>query len=247
MAIGEDSPARSKPAFWDLMRSLENVRRFDPADLSQNWSSVSPRPSRLVGQYFPNASSVRLLGVMEPVIAASILSTVDPTKLVSLTLDNVQCCDGLIRYNVHSSTRSSLVLQGAWRSRAFDRYVRWFSANAAFVWPGLMRGLLLPLTGRCTGLKSLTVRKVGDRNGEEYDVLRGMNERILLVESVLGTLEDFIFEQGPRHEGQLDTGGRVHPVRMIDWVFGQSVVRVLLAGPWRRLKMINLRWRWGKG
>ena len=81
-----------KHTFWDLMRCLENVRSFDLADLSKVWSSVSPWPSRLKGRYFPNASSIRLLGVMEPIIAASILSTIDPSKLVSLELHNVQCC-----------------------------------------------------------------------------------------------------------------------------------------------------------
>ncbi len=233
---------------WDLMRSLENVRRFDLADLSKNWSTVSPRPSRLKGQYFPNASSVRLLGVMEPVIAASILSTVDPAKLVSLTLDNVQCCGKAPFGTTFTPAPDPLSFSKEHGDAALAKYVKWISADAAFVWPGLMRGLLLPLTGRCTGLKSLTLRKVGDRNAEEYDVLRGMkNERILLVEwasfieSVSGTLEEFRFEQGPRHEGQSDTGGRVHPVRMMDCIFGHSVFPVLLAGPWPRLKMMEVR------
>ena len=39
---------------------------------------------------FPNASSPCLLRGMEPLLAASILSTIDLAKHVSLTLDNVE-------------------------------------------------------------------------------------------------------------------------------------------------------------
>lgn len=238
----------AKPAFWDLMRYLDNVRKFDLADLSQHWSTVSPRPSLLQGPYFPNASAVRLLGVMEPVIAASILSTIDPTKLVSLTLDNVQCCGKAPYGTVFAPVPGSRPSPFKGDTKAIlPQYRKWWSADSDFVWPGLMRGLLKHLTGRCTGLKSLSLRKVGDRNVEECDLLRGMNECFLLAEwsafiqSVSGTLEEFRFEQGPRQERQFDTSIRVHPVRMMDRLFGSTVFPVLLAGPWPRLKMMEVR------
>ncbi|CAF9905941.1 MAG: hypothetical protein ALECFALPRED_001915 [Alectoria fallacina] len=233
----------AKPAFWDLMRCLENIRRFDLADLSKNWSTMSPRASLLQGQYFPNASSIRLLGVMEPVIAASILSTIDPTKLARLTLDNVQCC-GKAPYGTVFAPAPRLRPS---TKAALPEYRKWWSVNSGFVWPGLMRGLLKPLTGRCTGLKSLTLRKVGDRNVEECDVLRRMNECSLLaewssfIESVSGTLEEFQFEQGPRQEFQFGVRGGVHPVRTMDRLFGSIVFPVLLAGPWPCLKVMEVR------
>ncbi|CAD6577677.1 MAG: hypothetical protein ASARMPREDX12_008452 [Alectoria sarmentosa] len=118
----------AKPAFWDLMRCLENIRRFDLADLSKNWSTVSPRASLLRGQYFPHASSIRLLGVMEPVIAASILSTIDPTKLVRLTLDNVQCC-GKAPYGTVFAPAPRLRPS---TKAALPEYRKWWSVHSEF-------------------------------------------------------------------------------------------------------------------
>ena len=88
---------------------------------------------------------------------------------------------------------------------------------------------------------------MGDRNIEECDVLRGMNECSLLaewssfIESVSGTLEEFRFEQGPRQEFQFGIRGGVHPVRIMDRLFGSIVFPVLLAGPWPCLKVMEVR------
>lgn len=235
-----------KQTFWDLMRCLENVRSVDLADLSKDWSGVSPRPTLLEGRYFPNASSVRLLGVMEPVIAASILSTIDPSKLVSLELHNVQCCGQTAMGTTMPSTpKMPLCRQSV--EAIMPRYMEWMSRDSGVVWPGLMRGLLSPLKGRCTGLKSLTLRKVGDRNTRECDVVRWMTECHLLfewasfIESVSGTLEDFMFDQGPRDEAQYRVGRPVNPVRLMDRLFGGIIFPALLAGPWPRLKRMELR------
>lgn len=71
-------------------------------------------------------------------------------------------------------------------------------------------------------LFALTLRKVGDRNIKESDVVRWMNECDLLIEwasfvqSVSGTLEEFMFEQGPRDEEQ---SRGVSPVRLMDRLF----------------------------
>ena len=229
-----------KPAFWNLMLQLQNIRRFDLADISDFWSTVSPRPSRLPDRYFPNLSSLRLVGVMEPVIVAPIVSTIDPTKLVSLTLDNVQCC-GKAPYGT-TFTPAPRLPRGAMECK----YSKWWTTNPKFIWPGLMRGVLKPLTGRCTGLKSLTLRKVGDRNSEEIDTLRAMNECALMhewssfIESVSGSLEEFKFEQGPRQAGQLSRI-RVHPVRSMDRLFGLVIFPALLVGPWPCLKVMEIR------
>ena len=232
--------------FWDLMRCLENVRSFDLADLSKVWSSVSPRPSLLEGRYFPNASSVRLLGVMEPVIAGSILSTIDPSKLVSLELHNVQCYGKTAIGTTMPSTPNMPISRQSVAS-IMPRFTEWMARDSGIVWPGLMRGLLSPLNGRCTGLKSLTLRKVGDRNTRESDLVRWMNECHLLfewasfIESVSGTLEDFMFDQGPRDEAQSRVGSPVNPVRLMDRLFGGIIFPALLAGPWPRLKRMEVR------
>ena len=235
-----------KHTFWDLMRCLGNVRSFDLADLSKAWSSVSPRPSRLEGRYFPNASSVRLVGVMEPVIAASILSTIDPSKLVSLELHNVQCY-GKIPIGTTMPSTPNLSISKQSVDTIMPRYIEWTSRDSGIVWPGLMGGLLSPLYGRCTGLKSLTLRKVGDRNTRESDLVRWMNECHLLwdwadfIESVSGTLEEFMFDHGPRDKKQSRVGNPVNPARLMDRLFGATIFPVLMAGPWPHLKRMELR------
>ncbi|KAM0803332.1 hypothetical protein BDR22DRAFT_819045 [Usnea florida] len=235
-----------KQIVWDLMRRLENVRSFDLADLSETWSSESPQPSTLEGRYFPNASSIRLVGVMEPVITSSILSTIDPSRLVSLELDNVQCC-GKTAIGVAMPSTPNMPPSSHNVAAIQPRYKEWMSSDSGIVWPGLMGGLLSPLKGRCTGLKSLTLRKVGDRYLRESDVVRWMNECHLLHEwasfigSVSGTLEEFMFDQGPRNEKLCREYVRVNPVRLMDRLFGSIIFPVLLAGPWPRLKSMELR------
>ena len=242
---GPDS-CTEKQIFWDLMRRLQNVRSFDLADLSKTWSSEFPRPSPLEGRYFPNASSIRLVGVMEPVITASILSTIDPSRLVSLELDNVQCC-GKTANGVTMPSTPNMPPSSDSVAAILPRYTEWMSRDSGIVWPGLMRGLLSPLKGRCTGLKSLTLRKVGDRYPRESDVVRWMNECHLLHEwasfigSVSATLEEFIFDQGPRNEKLSRENIRVNPVRLMDRLFGSIIFPVLLTGPWPRLKSMELR------
>ena len=238
--------SNEKQIFWNLMRRLENVRSFDLADLSKTWSSEFPRPSPLEGRYFPKASSIRLVGVMEPVITASILSTIDPSKLVSLELDNVQCC-GKTADGVTMPSTPNMPPSRHSVAAILPRYKEWMSRDSGIVWPGLMRGLLSPLKGRCTGLKSLTLRKVGDRYSGETDVVRWMNECHLLhewasfIRSVSGTLEEFVFDQGPRNEKLPRENIRVSPVRLMDRLFGSTIFPVLLAGPWPRLKSMELR------
>ena len=74
-------------------------------------------------------------------------------------------------------------------------------------------------------LFTLTLRKVGDRNNKESDVVRWMNEchlllvlyGLLLSNLFRGLLEEFKFEHGPRDEEQ---SGGVSPVRLMDRLFG---------------------------
>ena len=242
----ERESCTKKQMFWNLIPYLENVRSFDLADLSESWSSVFPRPSLSEGRYFPNASSVRLVGVMEPIITASILSTIDLSKLVRLELDNVQCCGKTATGNTMPPPPNTPPSRQS-VAAILPRYTELMSSDWGFVWPGLMRGLLSPLKGRCTGLKSLTLRKVGDRYPRESEVVRWMNECHLLFEwasfirSVSGTLEEFMFDQGPRDENQARGNIRVNPVRLMDRLFGSVIFPVLLAGPWPRLKSMELR------
>ena len=68
-----------------------------------------------------------------------------------------------------------------------------------------------------------------------------MFEWASFIESVSGTLEEFMFDQGPRDEAQYRVGRPVNPVRLMDRIFGGIIFPVLLAGPWPHLKRMELR------
>ena len=74
---------------------------------------------------------------------------------------------------------------------------------------GLARAYERPVgRSRCSlhGVKSLSLREMGDGDGEEWDLLRGMKECFLLdgwstsIQSVLGILEEFNSERDPQQE-----------------------------------------------
>lgn len=63
-----------------IWQKLQNVREFDVTDHSRKHEVM---PMKL----FTKATSVRLSGVMDLGLARSLLHSIDPAKLVSLTLD----------------------------------------------------------------------------------------------------------------------------------------------------------------
>lgn len=103
-------------------------------------------PSLSHGKCFPNAASIRLVGIMEPVIANSALATIDPTEFVSHALEDFHDC-GKARYG------SVCVASAPGCGEAVLPKYRICHANYRHLtWPGNMIGLLDPLPGRCTSL-----------------------------------------------------------------------------------------------
>ena len=72
---------------WDIFQTLTQVRALDFAYLSSDHSHTLA--SQFPDALFPAATTIRLSGVMHYSLAASIIA-VDPSKLVHLTIDNLQ-------------------------------------------------------------------------------------------------------------------------------------------------------------
>ena len=116
---------------------------------------------------------------------------------------------------------------------------------------GLLTGLLEPLTGPCTGLRTLTLRKVGYRNIEECDCvedfLRSLNAFGLLIEWS-SFIESVVRDSGRNQIRTRSAAGRSSRSASscssrsnYGHGFRFTVFLVLLAGPWPRLKVMKVR------
>lgn len=186
---------------------MTNVRTLDLAYLSGD--NGHPLASRYPNALFPRATSIRLSGMMQYALAASILAA-NPAKLENLVWDNVQqprnsqfLCDQAIAID---RPLYQTQIWALWN----NHHNYWRSESEYFAEPGPMHNLLGFLAGRCTSLKSLTLRKtaeVGRRfssdRSEFEQVFSWLDEDIyrefaVFIEAQKGTLQRLEFEQGPR-------------------------------------------------
>lgn len=191
---------------------------------------------------FTKATSVRLSGLMELNLARSLLHSIDPAKLVSLAPDNLLDCG-------KTPISTTIKPRSKWKNlncgETVTEWRRWFAQYPTAQWPAVIRGLLRNLNGRCTSLKSLTLRKVGVISPAECHTYRYLEEAYLsrerskFVRSVKATLEVFIFEHGTNLN--FEQGKWVHPVRTMDWRFGLQIFLGIMCEPWPCLKRMEIR------
>ena len=146
---------------WDIFQTLTQFKALDMAYLSSDHSH--PLASQFPDALFPAATTIRISGVMHYSLAASIIA-VDPSKLVHLTIDNLQQegsqnDDSLFwrvaqRQAYHQQTLSS------WNTL----HQNYHNISPSTWLTGPMQNLLSSIAGRCPKLKSLTIRKVGQRH-----------------------------------------------------------------------------------
>ena len=129
---------------------------------------------------------------------------------------------------------------------------------------GPMQNLLGPLAGHCPNLKTLTLRKVGQRRHAEFtpefcakdeDIYR---EFAIFISSVKQTLRRVVFEQGERAtRPSIPAAGPIFPVapppipaaghvvalglpRPMDTLFHQILYPQLFRGDWRLLESMTI-------
>ena len=221
LTLGSDGPPwESKiseqptiPRLWDALLKMTNVKRVDvahgPMDEGADFTASLPDDVKL----FPSATSIHLSGVMEARLVTSILHTEKLGILQHLYLDDVKEVAGGSGRHL---ARASL-----------------FSDD--FTQPSPILGVLSYMTGRCTALKSLTIRKPWQWESAMYierdltiDVAvsrRFYTELAGFLDSVKGSLERFVLDRyRPR-------SGFCRP----DIYFDTTLYPVLLSGPWPRL------------
>ena len=138
---------------------MPNVLSVDVAhvDPCLNLYLLGPPPETL----FPLATSVRLVGRLDYTFAISILRALDPARLVSLCLDNVQD-EGQMNSKERYKMRYDISTAEQIETREPDGERGW-------VVEGGMRGLLTPLTGHCIALRELVLRKAGQERKPDND------------------------------------------------------------------------------
>lgn len=217
--LGRDSI--SEEDWWRAMRSLTHVQSVD----------VISGPKRMTMQFpscglFHSATSVRLAGHLPSGLAKSILRAINPATLKHLCLDMV----------VQD-------LGDAWPHIEYLPGKR--GVNGRITAFGATPGLLTPLTGRCTALRTLVLRRTGQScPGYDWNVAAeeaSYTEWASFIRSVQGTLERFMFEQAGR-AWLLGTGwNEIEEVRIMDDRFGRLVLPAIVTEKWPRLSVMDIR------
>lgn len=93
-----------------------------------------------------------------------------------------------------------------------DECEKWNQKSPSLRWLGVMRGILLNVTGHCTALKSLIVRKVSNRTKSECYLVRYVEEQRLFswgkafIASVKDTRDFQLFSRGRDMKNELEPG-----------------------------------------
>lgn len=226
---------------WNVLGTLHNVKTLDLAYLSNHLNTDLSRQCPAV--LFFNATSIRLQGMMEHYLATSILHSIDPAKLTHLCLDNLYDCGRkgpFVRYDGQWHADNEEVGRGS------------YLVDQGRQAPGPMSGLLGELEGRCTALKSLTLRTKLDWYEQSNPFALRDNtvyaEWAHFLQSVRNTLECFQFEQRPkvvspqRVSASPSSNVVFLNVFYLDLDFLETIFQVLLqVGDWPRLKALNLK------
>lgn len=159
-SVEDYSDIGSRPIMriWEVFAMLTNVKTLDLAYLTHDHGH--PLAAAFPDALFPRATSIRLSGVMEYALAASILAA-NPAKLQHLIWDNLQqseCIEHFLYRRTRRRRRYHRRIMSAW-NHAGAPYI---SIKPYFASAGPMQNLLGSLAGRCTNLTSLTLRKVGE-------------------------------------------------------------------------------------
>ncbi|CAD6594574.1 MAG: hypothetical protein ASARMPRED_000915 [Alectoria sarmentosa] len=239
------TPRRAILRIWDVFQRLTGVRTLDLAWLSRDHGD--PLADGYPNGLFPAAVSIRLSGVMHYSFAASILHN-NPAKLEHLTLDNLQQvgkgCDHFL-YRRANQRQDHQQQPSSW-----NHNIQQYGPLNSFSPAGPMQNLFGSLTGLCSNLRRLTIRKVGQRGQTEFTPVFSAKdidmyfELATFIYSVKGTLRHFVFEQGERTAPPPPLTGNqiviVVPPRPMDTRFDKILVFPLILAPWQCLESMTL-------
>lgn len=213
------------------MQSLTNVENVDVGSRNGFAYRIKEPMKQFPPELFQSATSVRLAGHMQYGLARAILNAINPATLKHLSLDMVQ-------------DRKILQFQHGYApgGRGEDGHIIALSA---------ISGLLTPLTGRCTALRTLILRREGRRhyNDGRYDQ-HGPAEEASYMEwasficSVQPTLEKFTFEfsgKSLEQMGFMNLYRPFNPFSNMGERFRRLVLPAIVSGSWPCLTFMKIR------
>lgn len=215
----------SNEQLWCAMQSLTHVQKVDIGnrDSSVYWLSV-PK-AEAPGDLFQSATSVTLTGQMQYHLAKTILNAINPACLKHLCLDMVV------------DRKIGLFQQGYIPGHRGE--------DGRLIAHGATSGLLTTLTGHCTALQTLILRRIGQNQaGPEWHAASedaSYTEWASFINSVKGTVEKLTFEQNERLIPGFSFSDEPLSFRPMDERFGRIVFPILASGEWPRLNTMELR------
>lgn len=229
----EDEERQTTEApMWETFKILHNVRHLDFGSLACIRERIAP-PSLL----FPRVTHLRLSGQMTFALVRAFIDALDPRQLISLECDNLQDFgqdqDG---QDLDRSSDLSCLLE----SRD--------SLGNGIRHPGVMRGHLQRLEGKCSNLCHLSLRSVGQDNERDckwspaLDIAR-YGEWASFIQSVQSTLETLVIEQGLEIENTNIYTCRTPPSQIgkpMDDRLVKYLLPTLCNGNWLRLKQLKV-------
>ncbi|MCJ1470789.1 hypothetical protein MMC07_009436 [Pseudocyphellaria aurata] len=211
--------------FWRALQSLTRVQCVDwDYFVNPNTQPTTPIPNAL----FQSATSVRLVGQVHYGLVKSILNSLNPATLKHL-------CLIMVEDFTHLNDRVSTSGDGSEDEQK----------SALFA----SSGLLTNLKGRCTALRNLVLRRVGQSPRSQRKVCPAWRsaaeeasyfEWASFIHSVQETVEKFTFEQSGFNSIMDYTLG-IRSSRAIDERFRRIVLPAIVTGTWPCLKIMELR------
>jgi hypothetical protein len=222
---------------WKCFKAMRNIEILDFCSLAMWHEFHTPPP------LFFSATIISLGGPMSFALATSILQSRDPALITTLELNNLQDLGQLRKGKNLAGNEDLSVL----------RETMYPNKTPKVRHPGPMRDHLRNLTGKCTSLRHLALRSLGDDYMSHYfwsatlDEIR-YKQWAAFINSVRDTLRTFEFEQGisPQlhNQGGCGTGRGRMPLQMIrpmDERYITFIAPVLIHGPWPALNKVVIR------
>ncbi|KAH7041966.1 hypothetical protein B0J12DRAFT_217329 [Macrophomina phaseolina] len=228
--IGDDQP------LWEVFGAFKRVSSIDIAWLRTLRETCPPPP------LFTTATSIRLVGQASTQFITTILASIDPANLASLSTINLQeYADPVPPVPRDMPLRQIAThLETTARNRAPLRPL-------TSTFPGPMHGHLRPLTDRCPKLTHLEIRTYAPWEHWEKISLDDTRyeEWAHFIRSVRSTLRTLIFEHHRSESSRLWRTNRSHPFgargRPALWtLFNDHLLPVITEAPWPSLKRLEL-------
>lgn len=215
-------------SFENSCRALESLTHVQSVEVGSKHNDeyqLSHPPRPITCNLFQSATSVTLVGHLDYNLAKSILNSINPATLKHLCLNTVQ------ELNIERFLPGLSIGD--------------ISEDGRLIAYGATSGLLVTLTGRCTAIQTLILRRRGqiEAGYQWHDAAEDASytEWASFLGSVQSTVEEFTFEQAGRWTRGAEDNDVHSSSRTMDDRFRRLILPTIVSGNWPCLKRIELQ------